>query len=267
LINNLLKAGATEIVKIMTPRSRTVFLNADLGVPEMIERFRRAKYSRVPVYCQNRDNLVGFLYAEDVLRFHLDRTDLTTLSLEEIVRPPIVVPLTKKVDEMFDFFVKNNARAAAVLNEFGGVTGFITINDVLRYIFGPLIQRVAVETLIRKVGPRTYEMPGDTKLGEVNRVLNVGVYDPRMTTIGGVTFRHLDRLPRVGDKLAFDGVSIEVLTMKSHRIAEVRLIKGNGDSQHETSNESSTGGEPGADESDLPAELSDTIASDEELQQ
>ena len=157
----------------------------------------------------------------------LDHVDLASLQVEELLQPPIVVPLTKTVDEMFDFFVKNNARAAAALNEFGGVAGFITINDVLRFIFGPLSHPI-VDLDIQQVRPNVFEMPGDMKLGEINRVTNLGIYDPRMTTIGGVAFRHIDRLPHVGDQVTIDGVTITVLEMDAHRISRVRVKRGEG---------------------------------------
>jgi putative hemolysin len=225
LINNLLAAGTTEIVRILTPRSRTAFLNADLGLPGLIEQFEQLRHWRVPVYREHRDNLVGFLYAEDVLRLHLDGTDLGRSSLEDVLRPPIVVPLTKKVDEMFDFFRRNDARAAAVLNEFGGVAGFITVNDVLRFIFGPITTRPDGESPVQEVAPDVFEAPGDTKLGTFNRVTNFGIEDPRMTTIAGVAFRHLDRLPRVGDETLVEGFTITVLEMDAHRISRVRVAR------------------------------------------
>lgn len=226
LINNLLAAGSTEIVGIMTPRSSTEFLDVALGLPALVERFKELRHWRVPVYREHRDNLLGFLYAEDVLRLHLDETDLSHVSIDEVLRPPIVVPLTKTVDEMFDFFLRNEARAAAVLNEFGGVAGFITMNDVLRFIFGPLTAKPRAESEVRQVAPEVYEAPGDTRLNEINRVTNFGLEDPRMTTIGGIAFRHLDRLPRVGDEVAVDGLTITVLEMDAHRIARVRVARG-----------------------------------------
>ena len=229
LINSLLSAGATEVVKIMTPRSSVIFLNAELPLPELIGRFRTARHSRVPVFREHRDNLVGFLHAEEVLRLHLDRTDLSTLKLEDVVRPPVVMPLTKTVGEMFDYFVSNDVRAAAVLNEFGGVAGFITINDVLRSVFGELMFPDSGESRVKRVSHNTYEMPGDTKLGVLNRVTNLAVSDPRMTTIGGVAFRHLDRLPRVGDEVVVDGITLTVLEMDAHRIARVRVNKASRD--------------------------------------
>lgn len=223
LIHNLLEAGTVELVSLMIPRSRTVFLDADLGVPAMVEKFRATRHFRVPVYREHRDNLVGFLHAEDVVRLQLDDTDLESITVEEILRPPVVVPLTKKVDEMFDYFVRNDARAAAVLNEFGGVAGFITLNDVLRAVFGPLTGDVVSETGIAEVAPDVFEAPGDMRLGDFNRVTHFGIDDPRMTTIGGIAFRHIDRLPKVGDRVVVDHVTVTVLEMDAHRISRVQV--------------------------------------------
>jgi CBS domain containing-hemolysin-like protein len=225
LINNLLTAGVTEIITVMTPRSSIAFLNADLALPDAIQQFETFRHGCVPVYREHRDNLIGFLYVEDVLRLRLDEVDLSDLTLDAIIRPPVVVPLTKKVDEMFDFFVRNRARAAAVLNEFGGVAGFITVDDVLRFIFGALAYTQPVETGVVPVGPDVFEAPGDTKLAALHRVTNFNIHDPRMTTIAGVAFRHLDRLPQVGDEVTVEGVTITVLAMDSHRIARVRVAR------------------------------------------
>lgn len=226
LINNLLAAGTTEIVKIMTPRSRTAFLSADLPLPQLLDEFRRLRHPRVPVYRGDRDNLLGFLHVEDVLALRLEGRERAGLTIEELVHPPVVVPLTKKVDEMFDFFQKNRAHAAAVLNEFGGVAGFITMEDVVRMIFGELGGGRTTETAFVQLEPEVYEAPGDMKLSDLNRMTGFGIHDPRMTTIGGVAFRHLDRLPRVGDVVGIDGITVEVLEMDAHRISRVRLIRG-----------------------------------------
>jgi putative hemolysin len=226
LIYNLLEAGDTEVVEIMTPRTRTAFLNADMTVPEAVERFRAYRHPRVPVFRTHRDNLVGFVHAEDILRLVLDESDLMTLGMDDIMHPPVVVPLTKKVDEMFDFFTVNNARAAAVLNEFGGVEGFVTMKDVLTFIFGQISGDVEGQELYHERDEDSYELDGDMKLTDFNNLSNFGIEDPRMTTIGGVAFRHLDRLPRVGDSISIEDISITVLEMDEHRIARVRVSRG-----------------------------------------
>ena len=226
LIYNLLEAGDTEIVEIMTPRTRTNFIEASLDIDEALDRFRRYRHPRVPVYRDTRDNLVGFLHAEDIVRIVFDETDPSTLALDDLLRPPVVVPLTKKVDEMFDFFTANQARAAAVLNEFGGVEGFVTMKDVLTFIFGQISGEVRGEEHYEERDEDVYEVPGEMKLTDFNNLTNFGIEDPRVTTIAGVAFRHLDRLPRVGDDVNVEGVRITVLAMEAHRIARVRVARG-----------------------------------------
>ena len=226
LIYNLLEAGDTEVVEIMTPRTRTAFLNADMAMEEMVARFREYRHPRVPVYREHRDNLVGFIHAEDILRLVLDKTSPGTVELNDIMHSPVVVPLTKKVDEMFDFFTANNARAAAVLNEFGGVEGFVTMKDVLTFIFGQVSGDVEGQELYHERDEDSYEVDGDMKLTDFNNLSNFGIEDPRMTTVGGVAFRHLDRLPRVGDSISIEDISITVLDMDGHRIARARVSRG-----------------------------------------
>jgi CBS domain containing-hemolysin-like protein len=226
LIDNLLEAGETEIVEIMTPRTRTKFLRDDMSVSEMVEQFRAIRHPRVPVCHEHHDNLVGFVHAEDILRLVLDEADLEQLTLERIIHPPVVVPPTKYVDEMFDFFQANNVRAAAVLNEFGGVEGFITMRDVVNFIFGEISEGIVGQELYQEQDQSVYEVPGQMKLTDFDDLTNFGIEDPRMTTIGGVVFRYLDRLPTVGDRVAMDGLVATVLEMDGHRLARVRVAKG-----------------------------------------
>lgn len=227
LIYNLLEANETEIVEVMTPRTQVAFLDANMGVPEMIEKFIAYRFPRVPVFKTHRDNLVGFIHAEDVLRLVLDEVDLTQYQPEDIMHPPVVVPLTKKVDEMFEFFQLHKVRAAACLNEFGGVEGFITMRGVLNFIFGDISGgSEATAELYTERDNNIYEVPGDMKLNDFNHLTNFGIEDPRMTTIAGYAFRLLDRLPREGDRVENEDILMQVMAMDDHRIARIRVAKG-----------------------------------------
>ncbi len=227
LIYNLLEANETEIVEVMTPRTQMAFLNIEMPVPEMIEKFISYRHPRVPVFKTHRDNLVGFVHAEDVLRLVLDDAELSELSHEDIMHPPVVVPLTKKIDEMFDFFQVNQVRAAACLNEFGGVEGFITMRGVLSFIFGDVSGgSKATAGYYAEQDYNIYEVPGDMKLIDFDNLTNFGIEDPRMTTIAGFAFRLLDRLPKVGDRVESEDILIQILEMDDHRISRVRVAKG-----------------------------------------
>jgi putative hemolysin len=251
LIYQLLEAGTTEVVHIMTPRTRTAFIDVEQSVPDMIAAFRQVRHSRVPVFRGQHDNIVGFLHIEKILPLVLDGVDLSSLRPEDVLAPPVVVPLTKKIDEMFDFFKTTNARAALVLNEFGGVEGLVTMRDVLTFIFGHLSGEVQGQALYEERDENVYEVPGEMKLVDFNNLTNFGIEDPRMTTIGGVVFRHLDRLPQPGDEVHIEDFWMTVLEVREQRITRVRVARGDAwrEAQAAREREQAQGGEaalPGA---------------------
>ncbi|WP_158498851.1 hemolysin family protein [Magnetospira sp. QH-2] len=227
IIDNLLEASEVEIVEIMTPRNLVDFLYDNMDVPTVVDLVKQYRHPRLPVCHEQRDNLLGFIHAEDILRLLLDEADLEKMTLDELMHPPIVVPPTKEVDEMFDFFQANNARAAVVLNEFGGVDGLISMRDVLTYIFGEVTEDVDGQEHYREQDNDVYEVSGLMKLTDFNDLSTFGIEDPRMTTVGGVVFRYLDRLPKVGDQVDLeDGITATVLEMEGHRLARIRLARG-----------------------------------------
>ncbi len=227
IIHNLLEAGDTEIVEIMTPRTRINFLNADMPMVELIAKFRKFRNPRVPVYRNHRDNLAGFLHAEDVLRMTLKGDKpVEEWDLNELLRPAVVVPPTKLVDEMLDFYQNKNARAAIVLNEFGGVDGIVTLKDVLTFIFGQITGEAPGQHLYDEKDENSYFVPGEMKLTDFNNLTNFGIEDPRMTTVGGVIFRHLDRLPKLDDAIQVEGVVMRATEMDAHRIMTVHAYRG-----------------------------------------
>ncbi|MGD8999910.1 MAG: hemolysin family protein [Granulosicoccaceae bacterium] len=226
LIYNLLEGGTTEVIEIMIPRTQTAFIDAEMPVPEIVKKVRSLRYTRLPVYRVSRDNLVGFIHAEDILQRVLDDTDFTTLKIEDILRPPVIVPPTRKVDEMLDFFLDHKSQAAAVLNEFGGIDGLVTLKSVLSFIFGKITPETERQTAYNELAENVYEVGGDMKLTDFNDLTNFDISDPRMTTIGGVVLRALDRLPQVGDEVTIEGVVLTVLEMQGHRIARLHASKG-----------------------------------------
>jgi len=224
LIDNLLLAGTTEVVEIMIPRTRSAFLDADLSLPEMVDRVRELRHRRIPVYRGNRDHLVGMIHAENLMRMALEDVDFSTLQPEDVLQPVIMVPPTKKVDEMFEFFLQHNAQAAVVLNEFGGIDGLVTLKRVINYIFGYAGGDEPLQDVFNEPVPGVFEVEGSLKLTDFNVITNFGLVDNRMTTISGVVLRHLDRLPAVGDEVTVEGVQLQVLAVEGHRIARLRAM-------------------------------------------
>jgi CBS domain containing-hemolysin-like protein len=225
LIYNLLEAGNTEIVHIMTPRTRTQFVSLDMKLSEAMDQLIQYRRLRMPVYEGSRDNIMGFIHVEDVMNLIQNGKQPSDLTCRDILRKPLFVPLTKSVDEMLDFFQSHDARAAMVLNEFGGVSGIVTMEDVLNFIFGEIAGEFLAKYAYEQEDEQVFVVGGDMKLSDFEALTNFGIQDPRMTTIGGVAFRHLGRVPKEGDTITLEGIKITVLEVEGNRITRLRASK------------------------------------------
>lgn len=228
LVHNLLEAGATDVEQIMTPRTETRFIEAGMPVAEAMERIRQYRYNRLPVYQGDHDNFLGFLRAEDFIPFATGVRSLDEVSLEQLIHPPVVVPPSKKIDEMFDYFQDHEEQAAMVLDEFGGIAGMITMKAVLRFIFNQVALPAPGQHLYREQDMDHYLLPGDMRLADFNRLTHFGLKDPRMSTIGGLLLRHLNRLPATGDSITVEDIQLTVRAMEGRRIAQVEAVRGRG---------------------------------------
>ncbi|RLW68418.1 MAG: hypothetical protein B6D71_13870, partial [gamma proteobacterium symbiont of Stewartia floridana] len=189
LIDNVIEASETDISRIMTPGPRIRFLDADLPVTELIDRFREYQHPRIPVYQGHWDNVIGFIHSEDILRLIQGGGDLEQVTLEMIIKPAHFVPPTKKVDEMFDYFQAHNTRVAIVLGEYGEVLGIVTMKDVLTFIFGEISGKMVGLEYYQEEDDNSYVVPGDMRLSDFYNLTNFDIEDPVMSTIAGVAFR------------------------------------------------------------------------------
>jgi putative hemolysin len=224
LIDKLLAAGSTEVVEIMIPRTRVAYIDGSLSVPEMVEQVRLLRHRRIPVSHGNRDTLLGMIHAEDLMQLALEDVDFSRFEPRDILHPITMVPPTKKVDEMFEFFLQHNAQVAVILNEFGGIDGLITLKDVVNFIFGHASGEEPFRKMYTQPTAGVFEVDGAMKLNDFNTLTNFGISDSRMTTISGVVLRHLDRLPEIGDVVTVEGGSLQVVSLQGHRIARLRAM-------------------------------------------
>jgi CBS domain containing-hemolysin-like protein len=225
LVRNLLTAGTMEVVQIMIPRTRVTFVEEKTSISEIIEIFRTTKHTRLPVYRGNQDNLIGFLHAEDFVRLQWSTEDNKEQGIEKLLHKPVIVTQTKKVDEMFDYLLNQNAQAAVVINEFGGVEGLVSMKSVIHYVFGYKGDMEMKQHVIEAQDDGGYVVPGSMSLTAFNNLTNYGLHDPRMTTVGGVVLRHLDHFPEAGDQAEIEGTRFEVIAMDGLQISLVRVSK------------------------------------------
>lgn len=224
LVDTLLESSVIEVAAAMTPRTRMAFVEQQQPLSAARDAMVTYRQQRIPVYAGHRDNLMGFVYAEDLMALTLAGENLDDHAMSDLLQPVVVIPPTKRLDETLEYFQDHQRLAAIVVNEFGGVEGMITVQDLVQFIFSPLyVQDADQESYTTASG--AYVVPGDMKLTEFNKLTNFGLVDPRMTTIAGVIFRHLDRLPQVGDEVVIENVRFSVLEMEGHRIASIAATR------------------------------------------
>lgn len=226
LINNLLEASETDVTRIMTPRTKIKFLSIDMKMAEVVKKMRHHQHPRMPVFSNVHDQIKGFAHVEDIIRLKQRNANLEEISFKDILHPPDIIPETKKVSEMVRYFQTENSRAALVVDEFGGVEGMITMRDVVNFIFGQISSESPVHVLYRERDQDVYDIPGDMRLADFSNLTNLAISDSRMTTIGGVVFRHLGRNPTEGAKVNIDGVDAIVTKTDGIRITRLKIIKG-----------------------------------------
>ncbi|MDA1370328.1 MAG: hemolysin family protein [Proteobacteria bacterium] len=227
LVQGLLSAGATEVREIMTPRPEVAFIDGEQDRALIHEKFLELRHPRVPVYVKNRDNIVGFLYVEDVLTAAKlpVPTGQSSASVLATLHPALAVPPTKEVDEMLDFFDENDARAALVVNEFGSIDGIVSIDDVTSFLFAGIYEELPSSTQEITAVDGAYEIEGSTPLSEIRHITGMDIPETKMTTIAGTAIRNFGSIPRVGDSIQIEGYTLEILAMENLRISRVRLEK------------------------------------------
>ncbi len=211
---------------VMTPRTDMVALPAGASLAEAADEVAGAGRSRYPVYRDSLDDIVGTVHAKDVLR-GLRSGKVTTI--KEILRPALFVPGTREVEDVLTDMKRQKMHLAIVLDEFGGTAGLVTMEDLLEEIVGPIYDEydapapAAAPAAALTPGAGTPVIPGGTEIREVNRQFGLELDDADYTTIGGLLFGRLGRLPKAGDRLAVGGAEFEIVAMDGRRVGTVRV--------------------------------------------
>ncbi|HEY7193380.1 MAG TPA: hemolysin family protein [Gemmatimonadales bacterium] len=210
---------------VMTPRTAMVSLPADASLAEAADRVAGAGRSRYPVTGESLDDVVGIVHAKDILRGLLSGSDAP---VQDIARPAFFVPGTREVEDVLADMKRQKVHLAIVLDEFGGTAGLVTMEDLLEEIVGPIFDEydkpsAAGAGTASTGGGGVPILAGSTEIGDVNRVLKLHLDDADYTTIGGLLFGRLGRLPKVGDRVNLQGATFEILEMDGRRVGRVRV--------------------------------------------
>jgi len=230
MIDNVLRLEDTTARDIMVPRVDIIAVSEDASPREVVATITENGHSRLPVFRETIDQIVGVLYAKDLLPFVIGSTQ--SLPLKQLLRQPYIVPESKRLDDLLAELRRNRIHIAVVADEYGGTAGLVTIEDILEEIVGEIHDEYDEETiLIDRISEREIIADGRLPIEEVEAALGLtltGDDDPYGTAAGFVHW-HLDRMPQPGDQFDAQGLRAEVLDMEGHRLRHLRLTKLNRD--------------------------------------
>ena len=210
--------------EVMTPRTEMVALPADLTLEEAADQVAVAGRSRYPVYGESLDDILGIVHAKDILA---GLRSAKGGSLRAVLRPAVFVPGTREVEDVLADMKRQKIHLAIVLDEFGGTAGLVTMEDLLEEIVGQIYDEYdRPEPRPASPGPEGAPLlPGSMSIDDVNETYALGLDDADYTTLGGLLFGTLGRLPRVGDRVTVPGAVFEIAAMDGRRVGAARLLQ------------------------------------------
>ncbi|MFL5575380.1 MAG: hemolysin family protein [Gemmatimonadaceae bacterium] len=222
LIEGVFSLGDTEVREVMVPRVDIVGIDRDTPWSEVVDRVRSSEHARFPVYEESIDEIVGVLYAKDLLPAVIADEEPEGGWLS-IARPPVFIPATKTIDAQLRDFKASRTHIAIVSDEYGGTAGLITIEDVLEEIVGDIRDEYDVEEPEVETGldGRRYWISGRLSLAELSEVLGHDFARDDVATVGGLVYETLGRVPRNGEEFALDGFRVVVERVRRRKIERV----------------------------------------------
>jgi magnesium and cobalt exporter, CNNM family len=222
LIESIVDFGDTLVREVMTPRPDIVAMPIDATLGEVKQLFIEQQYSRVPVFRESLDHIVGFVYVKDLIR--LPEAPPTERVVPQLLRPAYYVPETKRVSELLKEFQRQQVQSAVVVDEYGGTAGLVTIEDLLEEIVGEIRDEYDVELEpVQQEAEGVFVFSGNVPIEDLNDRLGVSIAREGFSTIGGYLLAHLGRVPTVGEQFDLDGLHVEVLEAERRRVTRVRV--------------------------------------------
>ncbi len=235
MIKNLFEFTELTAKDVMTPRIDTVVIDSNLSLDEAKDDLFNTKHSRIPIYDGLRDNITGILYRTHAL-IELAQGN-RTVKLKELALPPIFIPISKPVGDLLKQFQGEKRHLAVVVNEFGGVMGIVTTEDLLEEVVGDILDETDVsEELIKRTGKNEILVSGRTEVRKINEFLKVDLdkdEDVVFYTISGLIQQHLGHIPAVGEELKVAGCLLTIREADNRSIKSVQILKQEDVSQEE----------------------------------
>ena len=223
MLQSILELDETIVREVMVPRTDMVCVNAEQPLSVVLAAILKSGHSRIPIYKENNDNIVGLVYAKDLLRFWGQSLD--GISLEEVLRPPYLVPESKRVSELLQEFRETCVHIAIIIDEYGGTSGLVTIEDLLEEIVGEIQDEYDLKDdwLIEEPNG-TVLVDGRLNIEELEEHFDIEVAREKFDTVGGYVVEHLGRVPAAGERVEIDSLAILIVAGDQRAIRQLRIV-------------------------------------------
>ncbi|MBE2894783.1 CNNM family magnesium/cobalt transport protein CorC [Spirabiliibacterium falconis] len=223
MIEGVMEIAELRVRDIMIPRAQIVFINKEQSLDECLDIIIESAHSRFPVVSDERDNVEGLLLAKDLLPF--SRSTATAFDMQSILRPAVIVPESKRVDRMLKEFRAERFHMAIVVDEFGAISGLVTIEDILEQIVGDIEDEFDEQGAddIRQLSRHTFSVRALTDIEDFNERFNTHFDAEEVDTIGGVIMQAFGYLPTRDEEIELEGLVFKVSAADSRKIIQLRV--------------------------------------------
>jgi magnesium and cobalt transporter len=223
MLQSILELDDTIVREIMVPRTSMVCCDCSAPLSEVLDAIIESGHSRIPLYDSSRDNIIGLIYAKDLLRFW--GTSLEQLKLEQVLRPPYLVPESKNVSDLLQEFRQRRVHIAIVIDEYGGTSGLVTIEDLIEEIVGDIQDEYDLEEdwLIEEEAGAVL-VDGRLNVEEFEARFSVEVEREKFDTVGGYVVEMLGRVPARGERHEFNGLKLLIVDADPRAVRQIRVF-------------------------------------------
>ena len=225
MIQGIFELKQAVVREVMVPRMDIKCVPREATINDVVDLIISEGHSRIPIFDGKIDNIVGIVYAKDLLAFW--GKDEKEIPLEKVMRQPYFIPETKKLEELLREFKVKRVHMAIVVDEYGGLLGLVTIEDLIEEVFGEIEDEYdqRVEGRIVRLGDGSVSVDGKLEIEELERYFDVEIHKENFETVGGFIFHLLGRVPEPGERVDFDSLSMIIESADGMRIERVRIIK------------------------------------------
>ena len=227
LIHSIFEFGDTVVREVMVPRPDMITIHSSCKLEEALETIIEAGYSRIPVHDGDTDNIIGVLYAKDLMkRMHENKDESRDARVGSLGRAPTFIPEQKKVADLLREMQEQHVHMAIVIDEYGGTAGLVTIEDLIEEIVGEIVDEYdQEEPLVEPIDENTMRVDAKMPIDEVNDLFGVELPDEEWDTVGGLVFGLTGRVPVEGETVRFDGLLFQTERVTGRRIQKVVVKK------------------------------------------